>query len=320
MTIDTQSEPEFRSATVIGGGVIGISWTALFLAHGLQVTVSDPLPDVEDRVRAGLKEIAPTLEQLGLPVTALEEKSPALAFEADTAAAVAAADVVQENAPERLDVKQQLWQAIERAAPAHTLFASSSSSLPASETAKGLQAPGRLIVCHPFNPPHLVPLVEVAPSKNTDPAVVELAVAFYTSVGKRPQVLGREIPGFVANRLQAALFREAVYLVSQGVVSEQALDDVVTSSIGMRWAVAGPFRTFHLGGGPGGLADFLVHLGPAMQALWSQLGTPSLDPQTVDLLTKEAGSFGDTVAELAAQRDDAEIRLMRALDEISVPQ
>jgi 3-hydroxyacyl-CoA dehydrogenase, NAD binding domain len=200
MTIDTQSEPEFRNATVIGGGVIGISWTALFLAYGLQVTVSDPLPDAEDRVRAGLKEIAPTLEQLGLPVTALEEKSPALAFEADTATAVAAADVVQENAPERLDVKQQLWQAIERAAPAHTLFASSSSSLPASETAKGMQAPGRLIVGHPFNPPHLVPLVEVAPSKNTDPAVVELAVAFYTSVGKRPQVLGREIPGFVANR------------------------------------------------------------------------------------------------------------------------
>jgi ketoreductase RED1 len=183
-----------------------------------------------------------------------------------------------------------------------------------------MQAPGRLIVGHPFNPPHLVPLVEVAPSKNTDPAVVELAVAFYTSVGKRPQVLGREIPGFVANRLQAALFREAVYLVSQGVVSEQALDDIVTSSIGMRWAVAGPFRTFHLGGGPGGLADFLVHLGPAMQALWSQLGTPSLDPQTVDLLTTEAGSFGGTVAELAAQRDDAEIRLMRALDEISVAQ
>lgn len=111
-----------------------------------------------------------------------------------------------------------------------------------------------------------------------------------------------------------------MYLVSQGVVSEQALDDVVTSSIGMRWAVAGPFRTFHLGGGPGGLADFLVHLGPAMQSLWSQLGTPSLDPQTVDLLTKEAGSFGGTVAKLAAQRDDAEILLMRALDEISIPQ
>ena len=318
MTNDTHVEHELRNVTVIGGGVIGISWTALFLAYGLQVTVSDPLPDVQDRVHAGLREIAPTLEKLGLPVEALEEKSPALTFEADAAAAVAAADVVQENAPEHLDVKRELWQAIERAAPAHTLFASS-STLPASEMAKGMQAPRRLIVGHPFNPPHLVTLVEVVPSKTTDPAVVDSAVAFYTSVGKRPQVLGREIPGFVANRLQAALFREAVYLVSQGVVSEQALDDVVTSSIGMRWAVAGPFRTFHLGGGPGGLADFLVHLGPGLKALWPQLGNPSLDAQTVGLLTKQAGDFGGTVAELAPERDEAEIRLMRALDEFPLP-
>jgi ketoreductase RED1 len=172
MMNDTHAEHEFRNVTVIGGGVIGISWTALFLAHGLQVTVSDPLPDVQDRVRAGMREIAPTLDQLGLPVAALEEQSSALTFEADTAAAVEAADVVQENAPEHLDVKQELWQAVERAAPAHTLFASSSSTLPASETAKGMQAPERLIVGHPFNPPHLVPLVEVVPSKTTDPAVV----------------------------------------------------------------------------------------------------------------------------------------------------
>jgi ketoreductase RED1 len=315
MTNDTHAEQEFRNATVIGGGVIGISWTALFLAHGLHVTVSDPLPDVQDRVHAGLREIAPTLEQLGLPVAALEERSPALVFEADTAAAVAAADVVQENAPEHLDVKQELWKAIERAAPAHTLFASSSSSLPASEMAKGMEAPGRLIVGHPFNPPHLVPLVEVVPSKTTDPAVVDLAISFYTAIGKRPQVLGREIPGFVANRLQAALFREAVYLVSEGIVSEQALDDVVTASIGMRWAVAGPFRTFHLGGGPGGLPDFLLHLGPALQALWSQLGTPAFDGPTTKLLSRQAQDFGGSVAELAHRRDEAEIRLMRALGE-----
>jgi ketoreductase RED1 len=305
----------FRTATVFGAGVIGTSWAALFLARGLQVTISDPLPDVEARVRAALRELAPTLEQLGLPVVALEQATPALRFEADVAAAVHEADVVQENAPERLDVKQQLWQAVERAAPAHALLASSSSTLPASEMAKGMQTPSRLIVGHPFNPPHLVPLVEVAPSKTTDPAVVDLAVAFYTSMGKRPLVLGREIPGFVANRLQAALFREAVYLVSQGIVTEQALDDVVTASIGMRWAVAGPFRTFHLGGGQGGLPDFLAHLGPALQALWSQLGTPALDAPTADLLSKQAQDFDGSVAELAQRRDEAEIRLMRALDE-----
>ena len=317
MTHDTTAESAsgFRRATVVGGGVIGISWTALFLAHGLEVTVSDPLPDVQDRVRVGLREIAPTLAALGYAVATLKESSPMLRFEAEPATAVHDADVVQENAPERLDVKQQLWQEIERGAPAHALLASSSSSLPASQMAQRMKAPERLIVGHPFNPPHLVPLVEVAPSPTTDPAVVELAVAFYRSIGKRPLVLGREIPGFVANRLQAALFREAVYLVSQGIVTEQALDEVVTSSIGMRWAVAGPFRTFHLGGGQGGLPDFLLHLGPALQALWSQLGTPALDAPTTDLLSRQAQDFDGSVVELARQRDEAEVRLMRALDE-----
>jgi ketoreductase RED1 len=141
-------------------------------------------------------------------------------------------------------------------------------------------------------------------------------VAFYQAMGKRPQVLRREIPGFVANRLQAALFREAVYLVSQGVVTEQELDAVVTTSIGMRWAVAGPFQTFHLGGGAGGLADFLVHLGPAMAAIWSHLGSPTLDGSVVGELTDQAEHFDGSVAQLALRRDDAQIRLMRALDEI----
>jgi ketoreductase RED1 len=311
---DEQSGPRARRVTVVGAGVIGVSWTALFLARGLRVTVSDPFPDVETRVRSALREIAPTLAQLGLPTEALEGPSSALTFEADTATAVRSADVVQENGPERLDVKQQLWRTVEDAAPANALFVSSSSSLPAWEMAKEMDRPQRLMVGHPFNPPHLVPLIEVVPSHGTDPAVVDRAVAFYRSIGKRPQVLDRETPGSVANRLQAALFRKAVYLVSQGIVSEQALDDVVTSSIGMRWAVAGPFRTFHLGGGAGGLSDFLVHLGPAMEALCPQLGAPSLDATTVELLTKGAADFGGTVADLAAKRDGAVIRVIRALD------
>ena len=306
---------DYRKAAVVGGGVIGISWTALFLARGLAVTVSDPLPDIAERVRAGLHGIAPTLAQLDLPVHDLTDDTGALEFNADVASAVASADVVQENGPERQDVKQQLWATIESGAPSHTLFASSSSSIPASVMSAAMQEPGRLIVGHPFNPPHLVPLVEVVPSTTTDGAVVEEAVAFYRAMGKRPQVLKREIPGFVANRLQAALFREAVNLVAQGVLSEQELDNVVTSSIGLRWAVAGPFQTFHLGGGPGGLADFLVHLGPAMAALWSQLGAPTFDTQTVDLLTEQAKHFDGIVPELATRRDDAQIKLMQALDE-----
>jgi ketoreductase RED1 len=306
--------PATIRATVVGGGVIGISWTALFLAHGLEVTVCDPLPDVAERVRAGLREIAPTLAQLGLPVDDLTNGTDALGFDPDAASAVAGADVVQENGPERREVKQQLWSTIEAGVPANALLASSSSSsgIPASVMGQAMRQPGRLIIGHPFNPPHLVPLVEVVPSPGTDPEVVDAAVAFYRAMGKQPQVLSREIPGFVANRLQAALFREAVHLVAQGVVTEQELDAVVTSSIGMRWAVAGPFQTFQLGGGPGGLADFIVHLGPGLEALWAILGQPRLDADTTRLLTTQAEHFGGTVAELAARRDQAQIRLMQA--------
>jgi ketoreductase RED1 len=314
VSVDTQQH--YREVAVVGGGVIGVSWTALFLAHGLGVTVTDPLPHIADRVRAGLREIAPTLAKLGLPVHDLTDDTGALKFNADIVAGVASADVVQENGPERPDVKQQLWAAIERGAPAHALFASSSSSIPASVMSKAMCEPRRLVVGHPFNPPHLVPLVEVVPSSTTDDAAVKDAVAFYRAMGKQPQVLRREIPGFVANRLQAALFREAVYLVSQGVVTEQELDAVVTTSIGMRWAVAGPFQTFHLGGGPGGLPDFLVHLGPALAAIWPHLGNPILDAPLIEQLTEQAGHFDGSVAELAIRRDDAQIRLMRALDEL----
>jgi ketoreductase RED1 len=308
------AEHSYQTATVIGGGVIGVSWTALFLARGLQVTVCDPVAGIERRVRDQLAVIAPTLEKLGLPDVA--SPSMPLRFDSTVATAVAGADMVQENGPERLEIKRQLWQNIEAAAPAHAIFASSSSGIPATAMAASMKDPGRLLIGHPFNPPHLVPLVEVVPSSTTRPEVVDRAVAFYRAMGKRPQVLGKEIPGFVANRLQAALFREAVYLVMQGVVTEQQLDDVVTSLIGMRWAVAGPFQSFHLGGGPGGLGDFVRHLGGPLEAMWKALGTATFDDQTVATLTAQAANFGAPIEQLEARRDDAELRVLRALDEV----
>jgi ketoreductase RED1 len=312
-------DTDYSNATVVGGGVIGISWTGLFLSHGLRVTITDPQPGIEPLVRAGLAELAPTLSALGLPTADLTEGTDALRFEPDLARAVADADVVQENGPERADLKQQLWVQIEDAAPSDALFASSSSGIPATTISAGMRQPERLVIGHPFNPPHLIPLVELVPGTQTDPAVVERAVAFYRALGKQPQVLRKQIPGFVANRLQSALFREAVYLVAAGVVTEQELDDVVTASIGMRWAVAGPFQTFHLGGGPGGLPDFLVHLGKELEASWEGLGSPRFDEPTVALLTEQACAFGGSVADLAARRDAREIALMRALGEIPVP-
>ncbi|MFB7630186.1 3-hydroxyacyl-CoA dehydrogenase NAD-binding domain-containing protein [Streptomyces sp. NPDC056149] len=311
----TAALDSYRRAAIIGGGVIGISWAGLFLARGIDVVINDPRPDIEDLVRAGLDEITPALAALGLPTDRLAD---GLGFEADLATAVADVDIVQENGPERLELKQQIWGTIERSAPAHALLATSTSSIPATAIAAALLHPERLVVGHPFNPPHLVPLVEVVPGRQTSPAVVEQARAFYAALGKRPQVLRKEIPGFVANRLQSALFREAVSLVAQGVVTEQELDDIVTASIGLRWAVGGPFRTFHLGGGPEGLPHFIEHLGRAMAAdMWPALGNPSFDDATVATLVGQAReAFGDeTVARLAAVRDRAQIALMRALGE-----
>ncbi|MGV9790603.1 3-hydroxyacyl-CoA dehydrogenase family protein [Streptomyces sp. NPDC003435] len=305
----------YRRAAIIGGGVIGISWAGLFLASGVDVVISDPREDIEDLVRTGLAEITPALAELGLPTDNLTD---GLSFEADLATAVADVDVVQENGPERLDVKQRIWRTIEDAAPAHALLATSTSGIPASAIATALRQPERLVVGHPFNPPHLVPLVEIVPGEKTSAETVERARAFYAALGKKPQVLHKEIPGFVANRLQSALFRECVHLVAEGVVTEAELDDIVTSSIGLRWAVAGPFRTFHLGGGPGGLPHFIEHLGRAMEdSMWPALGNPTFDEATVTTLVDQADEAfgGHSVEELAAERDRAQITLMRALGE-----
>lgn len=313
------SGEQYNAAAVIGGGLIGASWTAVFLSHGLRVTVHDPRPDIERVVRAGLRAVAPTLQELRMNVADLVEDTGTLSFEASLATAVTDADVVQENAPERLELKQQLWAAIEEAAKPDALLASSSSAIPATAIAEQMRRPERLIIAHPFNPPHLVPLVEVVPGPRTDPAVADRAVAFYKAMGKRPQLLRKEFPGFVANRLQNALFREAVHLVSQGVVTEQELDEIVTSSIGLRWAIAGPFQTYHLGGGPGGLPAFLEHFGKTLDDTWSTLGAPSLDQHTVALLGEQAQHFGSTVEQLAGRRDQAIIQLIRTLRQTPAP-
>ncbi|GAB3143927.1 3-hydroxyacyl-CoA dehydrogenase NAD-binding domain-containing protein [Amycolatopsis stemonae] len=294
-------------ATIVGGGVIGVSWAGLMAAHGLDVVVSDPAPGIEATVRAGLAELTPALRELGLPTDL------AVTFQPDLAQAVADADVVQENGPERLELKHRIWTTIEEHTPADALLLTSTSGIPATDIAVALKRPERLLVGHPFNPPHLIPLVEVVPGERTAPEVVARAVEFYRGLGKKPIVLAKEVPGFVANRLQAAIFRECVHLVAEGVVTEQQLDEVVTSSLGQRWAVSGPFLSFHLGGGPGGLPHFLEHLGPGLRKRWGQLGTPDLDEATVELLSEQASDFGGTIAELAEARDTAQIALMKAL-------
>jgi ketoreductase RED1 len=303
------------TAVIIGGGVIGASWAALFLVNRLRVVISDPDPDIAAKVKDVIAAALPALAEMGYEVGDVEAN---LSFEQDNAVAVAGADLVQECGPERVEFKQALWQTVEAAAPQHALLCSSSSTLPASVQNVRMADRSRLLIGHPFNPPHLMPLVEVVPTPQTDPALTARAVDFYNGVGKVALEIKKEIPGFVANRLQAAIFQESVYLVREGVVTLDQLDDVVTNSLGIRWATSGPFLSFHLGGGRGGLTHFLEHLGPPMEASWQNLGKASLDERTKALLAGQlAPSYGavsfDVLSEL---RDSREVAVISALVEV----
>ncbi|MEA2839413.1 MAG: ketoreductase [Methylobacteriaceae bacterium] len=302
----------YSRVAVIGAGVIGASWTAVFLAHGLAVTVNDPRDDVERVVADYIGKAIPTLGELGLPTENLAKK---LRFEADLARAVADVDVVQENGPERIEFKQDLWARIGRVVPAHALLLSSSSAKTATEQSLQMENASRLLVGHPFNPPHLIPLVEVVPGERTEPRATEDAVDFYKALGKVPRVLRKEIQGFVANRLQRAIFRECCHLVLQGVVTVDELDDIVTSSIGLRWAADGPFRSFHLGGGPGGFPAFFKQFAPGMEAAWRSQAPVTLDEESQRTIIEQAqASFAANPPEkLEAERDAKQLAILRAL-------
>ena len=290
---------------VVGAGTIGLSWAALFAAHGHQVRVTDPRPDLEEVVRAGILELADVL-----PGDLLAS----ITTGPDLEAAVTGADVVQENGPERIELKQELFARIEAAAPPHALLLSSTSGLMPSDMGASMREPGRVVVGHPFNPPHVVPLVEVVPGGQSTPETVEAAVAFYRSLGKVPVVLHKEIGGFVANRLQSAVFREAVHLVLSGVVTPEELDQVVTESVGVRWATAGPFESYHLGGGPAGIRHLLEHLGPGMVRRWKDLGQPELTDEVVERISSstEARFAGQDYADRTAARDRVQLAVLRA--------
>jgi carnitine 3-dehydrogenase len=288
---------------VVGTGVIGASWAAHFLAHGLDVTASDPAPGAEARLRADVAAHWPVLERFGLAEGASQER---LSFTADPGDAVADADFVQENGPEREDVKHALFAVLDAAARPDVVLASSSSGLLPSAIARGCpHHPERLVIGHPFNPPHLIPLVEVVPGERTSAETVDRAMTFYAAVGKRPIRLRQELPGHVANRLQAALWQEAYSLVERGVASVSDIDAAISQGPGLRWAVLGPFLNQHLSGGPGGIAHVLEHLGPPTERWWRDLGEVTLTPELVQKLAAGVDEelAGTDVAELVARRD-----------------
>ena len=300
----------YPEVAVIGAGLIGLSWAALFLANGLRVRVYDPRPDLPEALREALAAAFPSLQQLGFETAGCEER---LRIESDLAAAARDADLVQESGPEQIDFKRQCFAQLERFAKPGALMLSSTSSLRATEIAREMKRPERMLVGHPFNPPHIMPLVEIVPGLQTSPTAVEDAVAFYRALGKAPVVLRREINGFVGNRLQAAVLRESIYLVQQGVVTVEELDRVMTNSLGLRWSAVGPFQGIHLGGGPGGITHFLTHLGPVFQGIFEQLGKADIDGETIAQLAHQAEeAYGPMPnPEMAAERDRKQLSALR---------
>ncbi len=295
---------------VLGTGTIGASWAANFLAQGLSVTASDPAPGAEDFLRRFVDNAWPTLEALGLAAGADRGR---LRFEADPVAAVEGAGFVQENGPERIALKVALFEQVSQALPPEAIIASSSSTLLPTAMAARCAHPERLLLGHPFNPPHLIPLVEVCGGERTSAEAVERAMTFYKAVGKHPIRLNKEMPGHVSNRLQSALWREAAYLVEQGVVDVADVDAAVSMGPGLRWALMGPILTFHLAGGAGGLEYLMEHIPVA--GLWPSLGTPAMTDgfkrALIEGVNAEAG--GRSVPELAAERDRRLLALLKAV-------
>lgn len=310
------SQPTTRWSTVavVGAGTIGLGWAALFAARGLQVRVSDPREDLERVVRESMPMLA---ESLAVPARDLLDQITLTSLED----AVDGVDLVQETGPEKLELKQELFARIAGAAPDTAVLASSSSGIVASDIAAQLpdEAAARLLIAHPFNPPQVVPLVEVVPGQRTSEAAVQSAIAFFQRLGKTPVRLHKEVSGFVANRLQSSVMREAFSLVLDGVVDVEELDTVMKASLGGRWATVGPFESFHLGGGPGGIRHMLEHLGPGMEKRWDDLGRPQLTADNVATLAERTeatyGAGPEVYRRRASERDRKQNTLNRALRE-----
>jgi carnitine 3-dehydrogenase len=299
-----------RRVAIVGTGVIGASWTAQYLARGLDVVATDPAPNAEANLRKYVDEAWGQLEEIGLSAGASRDR---LSFTEDSNQALANADFVQENGPERPDFKKKLFAAMDEVTPVDSIIASSSSGITPSVIQSDCKHPERVIVGHPFNPPHIVPLVEVVGGTKTSPEAVQRAMRFYASLGKKPIHLRKELPGHVANRLQAALYREILYLIEQGVLSVEEADIAVSYGPGLRWGVMGQSLQWHLGGGAGGIKHFMEQLMDPLAAMMKTLGDPQVTPELkqtiVDGVMREAG--GHPVDELAREENEVIIGLLR---------
>lgn len=291
-----------KRIAIVGTGVIGASWAAQYLARGFDVVATDPAPNAEANLRKYVDEAWPQLTAIGLSPGASRDR---LSFTTNMKEALSKADLVQENGPERPDFKIKLYADMDDATPVDSIIASSSSGITPSVMQTNCKHPERVLVGHPFNPPHIIPLVEVVGGARTSPEAIKQAMAFYTSIGKKAIHVRKELPGHVANRLQAALYREMLYLIEQGVLSVEETDAAVCYGPGLRWGVMGQSLQWHVGGGAGGINHFMEHLMDPLTGMMKALGNPQITPQLkqtiIDGVTREAANR--SVDELAQEEN-----------------
>lgn len=326
------SPSKYTHVTLIGGGTIGLSLAALHIENArperpLRLVIHDTRPDIENFVLDTLPKYVSRRFEKGIDADgnagfALYHIGPDYGRETgcwvyidyDVIRAVSEADIIQEQGPENADFKIALWPRVEMHCPPHALLWSSTSGIPASTQSSQMKDPSRLLVVHPYNPPHIMPLLEVVPSPQTSPDVISRTMTFWGEMGRSPVVLKKESTGFVANRLAFALLREAIHLVNEGVASVEDIDEIVQTSMGPRWAVAGPFKSYHAGGGKDGLEGFFKNIGQTVQACWDDGGTVNVGEgweEEVFMQTEKAYGIVDT--------GDRDFRTQRVLDAVKEP-
>ena len=304
-----------RRVACVGAGVIGGGWVAHFLARGYQVTAWDPASDAADKLARLVEAAWPALAELGLAEGASQAN---LTVVDSLEEAVAEAEFVQESAPEDLELKRDLLARIDAATPAGVVISSSTSGYPMTDMAQRCPNPQRLVVGHPFNPPYLIPLVEVVGGAGSEQWAVDWAAEFFEVAGKHVIKMDREVPGFIANRLQEAIWREALHMVANDEATVEQIDASITAGPGLRWPLFGPCLTFHLAGGEGGMAHMLDHFGPSLKSPWTRLAAPELTEDLRDRMVEgcDEASGGAKVADMVADRDRAIIEVMRAVDKV----
>ncbi|HWV51518.1 3-hydroxyacyl-CoA dehydrogenase NAD-binding domain-containing protein [Pseudorhodoplanes sp.] len=307
-----QEQP--RRIGLVGTGSVGSGWAAIYIARGYEVVACDPSPDAETRLRAFIADTWNALQRIGL---ATEGRVPEdkLSFAAKAGEVAASSDFVQENAPENLALKQKVYAEIEDAAPSALVIGSSTGGIPPTQLQAKMRHPERLIVCHPFNPPHLIPLIEIIGGERTAPEVVDWALRFFTALGKKPIRVEKEVTGFLTNRLQFALLREAIHCVTEGVASPQAVEDAMRYGLGPRWAVMGALTTLTLAGGEGGMPHVLK-MASELQKWMDAGGRPQvtdLDVQTKLIAAAEEITKGHPLSDLIAWRNERLVDLLRAV-------